>query len=308
MIHLPSPGYRQRMSVYLNEMFPPGQRVLQAIFLSTSFMMVLSWIEGGSYTFFSGYNLAGAWSVFMLLLILRLMDELKDQDIDRRLFPNRPLPSGRVEAKDIACSLVIAMALFLIPAIGNNTNFLLACAVLVYALLMFKFFFIPRILKKHLLLNLLTHNPIVPIMLIYLAQLYLQGHQLSWRQVDGDIFWLIGMYWLLLFSWEFVRKIRLPQQENAYVTYSRIFGYRGAVIIAIVIQLLALLSGIYFRQQLQLSFVFLVIFLAGFTLPLIAGMRYLLKKVSINKPLRPYTEGYILSCYLAIICEFALGM
>lgn len=308
MIHFPTPGYRQRMGVYLTEMFPPGQRLLQAIFLSGSFMMALSWIKGTSFHFFSGYSLTGAWSIFMLLLILRLMDELKDQEIDRRLFPHRPLPSGKVTENDIAFSLLIAIALFLLSAIGESRNFLIASAVVIYALLMFKFFFIPKILKKHLLLNLLTHNPIIPIMLIYLVQCYLQAHQLSWRQIDGDILWLIGMYWLLLFSWEFVRKIRAPQAEDAYVTYSRIFGFRSAIFIAIGVQLLALLLGVYFRQQFQLSFVFLLIFLAGFTLPLIAGVRFLVKKDSHNAPLRPYTEGYILSCYLAIICEFTLGM
>lgn len=308
MIPIPTRGYSKRMAVYLKEMFPPGQRLLQAIFLSGSFMMVLSWIKGSSFDLLSGYSLAGAWSVFTLLLVLRLMDELKDQDIDDRLFPQRPLPSGKVLENDIAFSLCIAMALFLIPAIGNSTNFLVATAVLSYALLMFKFFFIPKILKKHLLLNLLTHNPIIPIMLLYLAQLYLQSQQLSWRQIDGNILWLIGMYWLLLFSWEFVRKIRAPRAEDAYVTYSQIFGFRGSVAIAIGVQLLALLLGIYFQQQLQLSFVFLLIFLVGFTLPLIAGVRFLLTEKPGTALLRPYTEGYILSCYLAIICEFTLGI
>ena len=62
----------------------------------------------------SPYLLLGVWSYFAVPLMLRLMDELKDADIDRELFPDRPLPSGRVLESDIKRSLAaVAAALIL---------------------------------------------------------------------------------------------------------------------------------------------------------------------------------------------------
>ena len=46
---------------------------------------------------------------------LRLMDELKDQEVDRALFRDRPLPSGRIHEADIVFTLWVGIALFLAP-------------------------------------------------------------------------------------------------------------------------------------------------------------------------------------------------
>ena len=62
----------------------------------------------------TGYLALGTWSYFAVPLMLRLMDELKDQHIDAELFAGRPLPSGRVRASDIKITLAATMLLFVI--------------------------------------------------------------------------------------------------------------------------------------------------------------------------------------------------
>ena len=46
-------------------------------------------------------EIVGAYTVFAFLMWLRIADDLKDYETDMRLFPDRPLPSGRVTKKDI---------------------------------------------------------------------------------------------------------------------------------------------------------------------------------------------------------------
>jgi hypothetical protein len=48
-------------------------------------------------------------------------------------------------------------------------------------------------------------------------------------------------------NWEISRKIRIPRNESAYVTYSQIWGFRGAITVSLCLQTLsALLIGIFF--------------------------------------------------------------
>ena len=107
-----------------------------------------------------------------MALILRLMDELKDRETDRELFSDRPVPSGRVLESDIRASLVTVIVLFIGANLWAGAALWTAVCVLGYALLMFRYFFVPRILRKYLLLNLATHNPVIPILLLYVVVLF----------------------------------------------------------------------------------------------------------------------------------------
>jgi 4-hydroxybenzoate polyprenyltransferase len=66
------------------------------------------------------------------------------------------------------------------------------------------------------------------------------------------------MFWLLLLSWELARKIRYPEEETAYITYSKIFGLQNAIIILYVIQLITVLIAVYFYLVLELSNIYLI--------------------------------------------------
>ena len=94
-------------------------------------------------------------------------DELKDKDIDRAMFRDRPLPSGRVRESDIIISLTAAIALYLVANLWAGSAFWVALFVLGYALLMFCHFFMPGVLRDSLLLTLATHNPLFPILVLY---------------------------------------------------------------------------------------------------------------------------------------------
>lgn len=165
------PGFLPRLQTYLAEMFPVWRHLFLAALLYLSSAGLLRRIHDLPLGLLRTSTLVGICSVFSLLLMLRLMDELKDKEIDRALFPHRPLPSGQVLEADIRLALGAVIALYLAVNLLISGALWSALGVLGYALLMFRYFGIPRVLRKYLLLNLATHNPIVPIILLHLLVL-----------------------------------------------------------------------------------------------------------------------------------------
>ena len=226
----PTTRYMNRMSGYLSVMYPPGQRFLSALLLSVSCGAMFMIGQGLEPIVGAGHIAAGWAVVFLLLLLLRLMDELKDKDVDEQLFPERPLPSGMVTESDIRVSIVITLVLLCMVFATMDWVLWVGGAVLLYAGAMFRFFFLPSLLKRSLPLTLVTHNPIVPLMLILLISVAVHAAGIAWHELRLlPVVLLIVQYWGMSFSWEVARKIRAPWQETAYVTYSSILGLRGAI-------------------------------------------------------------------------------
>jgi len=305
MWYLPKEGFPKRMRIYLGEMYPVFPRLLAAALLTISFFFFLERIHGVPTMIFSPGTLVGIWSIFALLLILRLMDELKDREIDRELFHERPVPAGKVLESDIGFSLTVVIALYVVVNLCFGKVLWMSLGVLGYAFLMFKYFFIPRILRKHLLLNLTTHNPIIPIMLSYLVILFSIQYQIPWRNMRWDLIaLLVAMYWSMSFAWEIARKVRSAEEENAYVTYSQIFGRTGAVLVAGSTQTMAFVIGLYFYLTLSFSEVFLAILLTGYGLTLWGHVRFIFRPNPVTSKLKPFAERYILSVFIARIVQY----
>ncbi len=298
------PGFARRMQVYLKEMYPLGPRLANAFLLYFGFAAMLGKIHGVRISLFSTWTLVGTADVFGLLLILRLMDELKDLEVDLRLFAKRPVPSGRVLGSDISSSLNIVLILYLFINLWIGRAFWTAAAVLLYALLMFKYFFIPSVLRRYLLLNLATHNPVIPLMLFHLVNLYSVGSSLPFQAIRWKpVLLLIAMTWSMAFAWEISRKIRSKREENAYVTYSRILGRPGAVALAAGAQTLTLGLAVYLAVSLPLSRIFIGIAAAGYACVLWGHLRFLLKPSPRTSRLRPFAEQYILCILAAFIAD-----
>jgi 4-hydroxybenzoate polyprenyltransferase len=157
-----------------------------------------------------------------------------------RLFRNRPLPSGLVLESDLRIALPVVTALFLAVNVPMPAAFPFAVALLCYALLMFVWFFLPDLLRPNLLLTLATHNPVVGLMFVYLAAVAADEQGVAFQDLDdGVLAATVLQYWAMGFAWEISRKIRQPQEEDAYVTYSRLLGRRGALAVALGAQTVA---------------------------------------------------------------------
>lgn len=309
MLQLPKEGYLTRMKIYLAEMYPVPVRAVTSVLLYMSFTACLGKVHGMQVRLVSPFTFVGSWSIFVLMLILRLMDELKDKEIDRDLFRDRPLPSNRVLESDIWFSLVVLVASFLWVNLWADKAFWVAVIVLAYSGLMFRYFFMPEILRENLLLSLATHNPIVPIMFLYLLTLFSVEYDLMSKDVNWlDSLLVIGMYWAAFLAWEISRKIRCREAENEYVTYSKLFGRVGAILTAAGTQAIVLVIACHFYWSLSLSSLYLGTLLLGYGLTIWGHLRFLVNPNPMTSQLRPFAERYILTILLVNVWEYGLFM
>lgn len=168
-------------------------------------------------------------SALLFFLQLRIADEHKDAEEDRRWRPYRPVPRGLVSLRELAwvsaggCVLQAALA-------GWHRPVLLLWLGLTWAYLaaMSKEFGLRHWLKARPLAYLGSHMLIMPLIDFYATSCDWTLHQ-AWPPR--------GLEWFLAASFcngvvvELGRKIRAPQEEEEGVeTYSVLWGPRGAAL------------------------------------------------------------------------------
>lgn len=227
----------KRIYTYLKEMYPPVSRaIISAILFFTIYFLILASNHITHYAV-GFHEWIGVLTVFVFLLSLRIADEFKDLDTDRTNFPNRPLPSGRVTKRD----LIVLLLSFQLPTIVLNlvymNNLTFFVALYVYGVLMSVWFFAKKIIKPNLLLALVTHNPVQLLLTAYVASYVCNAFGLTIIS-PGVILAAIALY-LPGLVWEIGRKIRAPRDETVYQTYSKLWGYKRAVLVVTAIMTLA---------------------------------------------------------------------
>ena len=221
-----APTWFGRIRVYLREMFPPASRLLVAAILFFEIYFILLLNEGVTDFRLGAGELVGAWSVFAFLLVLRLADDLKDVEVDTRLFSHRPLPSGRVRRADLWVLLggVVAVTTALNIAFMNNLPYF--ALLFGYGTAMSLWFFAKSKIQPNLFLALITHNPVMMVLNVYIISFGVIKYGLNPFTLTTFL-----LAWTMYFPgliWEVARKIRAPRDETEYVTYSRIWGYQKA--------------------------------------------------------------------------------
>lgn len=183
----------------------------------------------------------GGFTIFSFLMILRIADDFKDFELDSKLFPTRPLPSGRVKKKDLAVFLFILVTVITTLNILFMNNIPYFVFLFTYGTLMSVWFFQKNKIQKNLLLALLTHNPVQLIMNLYIISFACIKYNLPFFTFTNFLV-LFTLYFPALI-WEVSRKIRAPREETEYVTYSKIFGYKKAIRFVLIITLVDILTN-----------------------------------------------------------------
>jgi 4-hydroxybenzoate polyprenyltransferase len=186
-----------------------------------------------------GAVLAATGVVLLQFLLMRIADEFKDADDDRRWRPQRPVPRGLVSLRElaglgaVAACLQLAMVLSAAPAALP-----LLAAVWGWFLLMTAEFFRPRWLRRRLGIYALSHLLIVPLLaLLAMAQ-------------QGPLPPLAALPPFLLCTYacslclELARKTRPAAAEQPGVdTYSAHWGLRTALAIWLLALLMSALAA-----------------------------------------------------------------
>lgn len=289
----------RRLWTYIVEMYPLHINVPYSFLSFFGFYFLLQAAYGGETLKLTIHSLLGTLTLACFTLLLRIFDEFKDYEHDVKLFPHRPLPSGRVlpgDLKALGWTLAVLMVLMNVFQGQAIVGFGLLMA---YGLLTFKYFFLPDLHRGSLLLTLITHNPLALFTHIYIFSVYSMeyGQPADWRAV-----WLgIAMFWLLVFAWETSRKIRAKEEEDDYVTYSQIFGTRRSALVPMAGLTASFYLSWHFTRSLDLPIWFIGIMGVAFAYTLFGFVRWLLVQNPKTSKLKPFVENYSLVLYLAIL-------
>lgn len=221
------PNLLSRLWRYQAERFPLVQFV-PLITLFTLSSVAYSRLSRGASGFIPWTRFGvGALTAIVFFFLLRVLDEHKDQDLDRRFRPELPVPRGLVTLAELR-NLGIALAglvLLLNVLLGLRFVLLLLPAAL-WATAMTKEFFVRDWLRGHPTAYLVSHMAIMPMVDFYttgidwLAEAAHPPHAL--------VFFLLVTYGNGVLI-EVGRKIRAPQDEREGVgTYTRDWGLRAA--------------------------------------------------------------------------------
>lgn len=226
----------KRLHIYFKEMYPLIPRLLLGgiVFFEIYFIVLLN---SGVTDFSMGIGeVIGGFTVFSFLCWLRIADDFKDYELDCRLFSHRPLPSGRVTKKDLLCFVIPLIAVTLLLNLLFMNNFWFCLFLYTYGSLMAIWFFQKHKIQKSLPMALLTHNPVQMIMNIYIISFVVIKYQIPAFSLT-TVMAAFTLYFPALI-WEVARKIRAPQDETEYVTYSKLFGYKKATNFILVVTLI----------------------------------------------------------------------
>ncbi len=240
----------RRIFIYVREMFPLQVYIPYSLLSYFTLYFMIQAIGTRGELRINMDGIMGWITVFCVLIILRILDEFKDIETDRRLFPARPLPRGAVTLRDIR---ILGIALFIITVSINIylTRVLPAfIAMMLYILASYRWFFLKDIISDNLFLTLITHQPITLMVNLYIVSIAFESF--GFFHLDGLVILSVLAFFFPVTAWETSRKIRSAGNETEYVTYSKLIGPVKAAFLPLLSLLAAL--GLFLYLGIVLNF------------------------------------------------------
>jgi len=235
---LRSPGLLHRLATYFQVMFPLHVYGPVAVLTFFSFTFAAQAIQPGGGVRIRPEGMFGLGSMLLVLLLMRLFDEMKDAKVDRLYFPDRPLVTGAVKYGDVKLLSIAAMLALAALNVNRGPATTMMLLLYVWLVLSWQWWFFPGAVGRSFFLVFMTTATLIPFLLAYLYAVHLRASGGALQPWRASL--LVLAYWVPFFAWEVARKIRAPEDETAYPTYSRLWGPRRA---AAVLMALLLVGG-----------------------------------------------------------------
>ncbi|CAN5802427.1 hypothetical protein BH23GEM8_BH23GEM8_20450 [soil metagenome] len=239
----PSAGLPTRLWIYQRERFPLVAYAPMVIVFTASAAYYSRFARGAAGFIPWDRYLVGAFTALVFFVWLRILDEHKDAEIDRKYRPELPVPRGLVTRAELRRVGGAALGLALLLNIVVAPQLLGAIFVVAaYAALMTREFFVGEWLRAHPLAYLVSHMMILP-----LIDFYTTG--LDWLAEGVVPPAALGLFLALTFLngvvVEVGRKIRTAEAEREGVdSYTKAWGLRRAPVVwLLVLVLTAVVAG-----------------------------------------------------------------
>lgn len=233
-----------RLYQYQKERFPLMGHGLMIVVFSFS-AIAFSRVMSGYEDFINAKNyMICVFNNLTLFFILRVADEHKDHEDDRKYRQYLPVIRGLVSLAELKyVALTLLGFIIIIDFIFCPKLLILLFLVLVYLFLMLKEFYVPKWLKSHHTYYVVSHMMIIPIVDVFSTSFdwYLQGRSASYYLI---IFFVISFINGLIL--EVGRKIRvMDNEEEGVLTYSKLWGYKRAIIYWLILVIICFVLSIY---------------------------------------------------------------
>lgn len=294
-------AYIYRMMRFINIRFPLYLHGMFGVVSFYSMFTLWQYVTTGQ-VHYNGASILGACTFVGMLLLLRIFDELKDVDADAKLFPDRPLQQGIISVADLKLAAVLlSLPMIIAHLLLWNSATIAFFVLFLFSILMYKWFFLPRLISKNILLALITHQPYIPLSYFYVISLAHLGNDYLLHM--DTMLLLIFIFWLPFTVWELSRKIRAPGHETDYQTYSMMLGAHNATLICIGLLLIAGMLLTVLAITVDFSMLFLLIMAA--VLVLVVGMlaRFFIKPSPKTSQLEPYADTFLFILQLGILVD-----
>ena len=171
--------------------------------------------------------LAGTFTSLACFAMLRVLDEHKDADVDRRWRPELPVPRGLVTLGELrGAGAALVAAVVALNALLAPVLLLPLALVAAWAALMTKEFFVREWLRAHLGAYLVTHMLVMPMIDAYTTGI---DWLVAGRHPPNGLPWFLAATFANGVLVEIGRKLRAPAGEREGVdSYTRAWGVRAA--------------------------------------------------------------------------------
>ena len=224
--HLP---LLRRFYIYQKERFPifgHGLMISAFTFSAVSYSRICRGKEG----FIDWLDfLIGIFATVTLFFLVRIFDEFKDKEDDAKYRRYLPVPRGLISLKELRAIGLIVAALQIGLIVWLQMEMLWLYGIVIgYLLLMGVEFFVPKWLKKHQIIYIVSHMVIIP-----LVDIYASG--LDWlRDGASPHYGLLFFFAVSFFNGivlEFGRKLRAPEgEEEGVISYTGMYGTKGGTV------------------------------------------------------------------------------
>jgi 4-hydroxybenzoate polyprenyltransferase len=239
-------------------------------------------------------------------LLLRVYDELKDAKADIRLgragdprYKDRPIVTGAVTIEDVGVlRWVVTTMLVAINVPLGGWNLIGFTVLFLVTWLSFKWYFWPAI-SRHLLLAFITHNPITLFFAGYVVAVYAGDYGI--HSIDAWALVLMLVFWAPLGAWETARKIRAPEDETDYQTYSQVFGWKLAPFVPIAFIMLGTTCMILLSGRIGLNWVLPAVVVAASCIPVFRCIAFRISPSNKTAVLQPFVELYAVAMDLGLL-------
>jgi 4-hydroxybenzoate polyprenyltransferase len=301
-----------RLVDYLGEMYPPAVNLPAAAASVLTVYFSLDALAGRAPVRVSWRAAVAVASLFLMALLMRVYDELKDVETDLRLgragdprYKDRAIVTGRVRVEDLhALRWGVTAALFALNLpLGWPLPLAVFAAVFAFMWLSFKWFFWPAI-SRNILLAFVTHNPITLLFALYLVAVYARDFGVA-APTDSVVLLLVGL-WLPVAAWETGRKVRRPEDETDYQTYSKKLGWKTAALVPALFIAGAAACLMIVARRAGLGWALPSAILLAAAVALGASLRFRLRPTAAHANLRPYAELFALVANVGLPLAIAI--